>query len=188
MTTVICAECGFDESRWTENDVVRTLAHADDLIGYVLEGADAAFVAEATVHSIPFADNPLASVHDVMHRLHDLAESRRGVDAFDPMVGRIESLQASGGGVPKRSVPVAEIGPGGVVGDTQGNRNHHGRPWQAICLYGHERIGELRREGHPIVAGSVGENLTISGIDRCWKRRQRVRWERRQSEGTIWNS
>jgi MOSC domain-containing protein YiiM len=84
------------------------------------------------------------------------------------MVGRVESLQASGGGVPKASIPIAEIGPSGVVGDVQGNRKNHGRPWQAICMYSSDLLGELRSEGHPITAGGTGENLTMSGID--WSR------------------
>ena len=103
-----------------------------------------------------------------MHRLHELAAARRHAEVFEPMAGRIDSLQASGGGAPKLSIPLAEIGPGGVLGDVQGNRRNHGRPWQAICLYSSDLIEALRAEGHPIAAGGTGENLTISGID--WSR------------------
>ncbi len=103
-----------------------------------------------------------------MHRLHDVAEARRAAHHFEPMVGRVESLQASGGGVPKASIPVAEIGPSGVIGDGQNNRRNHGRPWQAICLYSSDLIEALRNEGHPVTAGGTGENLTISGVD--WSR------------------
>jgi MOSC domain-containing protein YiiM len=103
-----------------------------------------------------------------MHRLDDAAALRRREGGFEPIVGRIESLQASGGGVPKSSIPIAEIGPTGVVGDVQANRKHHGRPWQAMCLYSSDLIGELRREGHPIAAGGIGENITVSGVE--WTR------------------
>jgi MOSC domain-containing protein YiiM len=57
---------------------------------------------------------------------------------------------------------------GGVEGDSQGHRVHHGRPWQALCMYSAEVIEALREEGHPISAGAAGENLTVEGID--WAR------------------
>jgi MOSC domain-containing protein YiiM len=164
MSSISCQDCGFDGSRWSGADIERTLAHADDLIGYVLEGA----VAEGTTTSIGIGEDSIESVHGLMHHLHELAQARRAVEEFEPMVGRVHSLQASGGGVPKTAIEAAEIGPAGVIGDVQGNRRHHGRPWQAICLYSSDLIGSLRDEGHPIVAGATGENVTVSGID--WAR------------------
>ncbi len=168
MNALTCNACGFDGSHWSDDDLERTLAHTDDLTGYVLEGADAAFAADAMATPVDVEEEPIVAVHAVMHRLHELAAARRDHEVFEPMTGRIDSLQASGGGAPKAAIPVAEIGPGGVLGDVQSNRRHHGRPWQAICLYSSDLIGALRAEGHPIVAGSTGENLTISGID--WSR------------------
>ncbi len=168
MTTLTCTECGFDGARWSDDDLARTLAHADDLIGYAIEGADAAFIADAAATPVGFDGGPLMSTHAVMHRLHAVAAARRAAEVFAPMIGRVQSLQASGGGVPKTSIQVAEIGPNGVIGDVQGNRRHHGRPWQAICLYSSDLIAALRNEGHPIEAGGTGENITMSGID--WER------------------
>ena len=168
MTTLTCDDCGFDGSRWSSDDLERTLAHADDLIGYVLEGATDAVVERATAEPVGVDDDPVVATHAVMHRLHELAAARRGAEVFEPMTGRIESLQASGGGAPKLAIPSAEIGPSGVSGDVQGNRRNHGRPWQALCLYSSDLIEALRAEGHPIVAGGTGENLTISGVD--WSR------------------
>jgi MOSC domain-containing protein YiiM len=168
MSQLTCTDCGFDGSRWSADDLERTRAHTDDLIGYVLEGADAAFVAEVTAEPVRFDDDPVVSAHEVMHRLHELAVARRGAEVLEPMAGSVHSLQSSAGGAPKMSIPLAEIGPGGVLGDVQGNRRHHGRPWQAICLYSSDLIDELRAEGHPIAAGSAGENVTIGGID--WSR------------------
>jgi MOSC domain-containing protein YiiM len=168
MTTLRCRECGFDGSRWSRVDLERTLAHAEDLMGHLLEGADDEFAADRGREPFEATDDPLASTHALMHRLHTVAAARRDRDDFEPMIGRLESLQASGGGVPKVSVPSAAIGPDGLVGDVQANRRHHGRPWQAICLYSLDVIDELRREGHPIAAGAAGENLTISGVD--WSR------------------
>jgi len=165
MTASTCHVCGFDGARWSPGDLERTLAHSDDLIGYALEGAGAEFARRAVVEPITVDDDLLSSTHSVMHRLHDVAVARRAADDFAPMVGRVDSLQASGGGVPKAPILEAEIGTAGVSVDAQGNRKHHGRPWQAICLYSTERLGELRAEGHPITAGSTGENITISGVD-----------------------
>ncbi len=168
MTTLTCNDCGFDGSLWSGDDLQRTLAHTDDLIGYVLEGADEGFVAAATAAPIDVDDDPVVAAHHIMHRVGELAAARRAVDVFEPMVGCVDSLQASGGGAPKASIPVAEIGPSGVLGDVQGNRRHHGRPWQALCIYSGDLIEALQVEGHPIVAGGTGENITISGVD--WSR------------------
>lgn len=168
MTIDRCDLCGFDGVQWSQSDLERTLAHTDDLVGYVLEGADDGFVRRATSEPIVASDDPVSSTHSVMHRLHELAAERRAAGDVETMAGRVDSLQASGGGVPKSSIPVADIGPAGITVDVQGNRKHHGRPWQAICLYSGDRLAELRAEGHPIAPGSTGENLTISGVD--WSR------------------
>ena len=53
----------------------------------------------------------------------------------------------------------------GVDGDTQADRRHHGRPVQAVCLWGSDVIEQLRGEGHPIAPGAAGENITIGGVD-----------------------
>ena len=69
------------------------------------------------------------------------------------------------GGVPKHSVDSAFLRKEGVEGDRQNDLKHHGGPDRAVCLFSSEVIEELRAEGHPIEAGFVGENLTISGLD-----------------------
>ena len=50
-------------------------------------------------------------------------------------VGRVTQLSASGGGVPKLPIATADVDHRGVVGDVQRVRVHHGRPWQALCIY-----------------------------------------------------
>lgn len=84
-----------------------------------------------------------------------------------PTDGRstVVQINTSTGGVPKRPVPTATIGYSGVVGDRQGARTHHGRPWQALCLWSAEVIDALAADGHPIAPGCAGENLTLRGID-----------------------
>jgi MOSC domain-containing protein YiiM len=79
--------------------------------------------------------------------------------------GRIASLNLSAGGVPKLPVREARLTRAGLEGDRQRNRRLHGGPMRALCLYSLERIRALQREGHPIVPGSAGENITVEGID-----------------------
>lgn len=81
------------------------------------------------------------------------------------MAGRIHQINVSDGGVPKLPVPEAHVGPDGVSGDAHDDNQHHGGPERAVCLYALEVIQALQAEGHPIQAGSAGENLTFSGLD-----------------------
>jgi len=83
----------------------------------------------------------------------------------DSAEGRVVRLGRSDGGVPKAAVAEAEAGLGGVVGDRQATRRHHGRPPQALCLWSAEVIDALAADGHPIGYGAAGENVTISGLD-----------------------
>ena len=78
--------------------------------------------------------------------------------------GTVVQVSASKGGVPKLALPLADVGFRGLVGDSQNMRIHHGRPWQALCIYADEVIEMLRSEGHPITRGSAGENITVRGL------------------------
>ncbi|HEX6183939.1 MAG TPA: MOSC domain-containing protein [Pyrinomonadaceae bacterium] len=82
--------------------------------------------------------------------------------------GRIFQLNLSNGGVPKLAVREAVLTPAGLEGDRQRDRRYHGGPERALCLYALERVLELQAEGHPIFPGSVGENLTLVGLN--WSR------------------
>jgi MOSC domain-containing protein YiiM len=42
---------------------------------------------------------------------------------------------------------------------------HHGGPDRAVSVFSLERIRALQAEGHPIDVGTVGENVTVDGID-----------------------
>src|SRR5919108_5647074 len=81
------------------------------------------------------------------------------------MIGRIESINISRGGVPKTSVFEALVTEDGLEGDRQRDRRFHGGPDRAVVLFSLEVIRALQREGHPIAVGTTGENLTISGLD-----------------------
>lgn len=88
--------------------------------------------------------------------------------APEPTAGRIVRICVSDGGVPKRPVERAAIRQRGVEGDRQNDLEHHGGPDRAVCVFSKEVIERLRAEGHPIEPGSVGENLTVEGIE--WAR------------------
>lgn len=79
--------------------------------------------------------------------------------------GRILQVSVSPGGVPKLPVERAWVGVLGLEGDAHRENTVHGGPHQAVCLYGIEAIERLQSEGHPVEPGSVGENLTTSGIE-----------------------
>jgi MOSC domain-containing protein YiiM len=81
------------------------------------------------------------------------------------MAGIVESINVSSGGVPKGAVPDALVSDRGLGGDHQNDPRYHGGPDRAVVLYSLDVIRALQREGHPISAGSTGENLTISGVD-----------------------
>lgn len=84
-------------------------------------------------------------------------------------------INASDGRVPKLPMHWAEVTRSELVGDRQRDLKHHGGPDQTLCLYSLERITALQGEGHPIFPGSLGENLTITGLE----------WEEMQP-GTRW--
>ena len=79
--------------------------------------------------------------------------------------GSVAGLFTSAGGVPKKPIDVAVVGPRGVQGDKQASRVHHGRPWQALCVWSKEVIDRLNGEGHPVAPGFAGENVLLEGID-----------------------
>jgi len=77
----------------------------------------------------------------------------------------VESINLSRGGVPKSSAFEALVTADGLDGDVQADRRFHGGPDRAVVLFSLDVIDALRYEGHPIAAGSTGENVTISGIE-----------------------
>ena len=79
--------------------------------------------------------------------------------------GRIVQLSVSNGGVPKHSVDSVRVTPLGLEGDAHRDREHHGGPDRAVCLFAMEAIRDLQAEGHPLVPGALGENVTLEGLD-----------------------
>jgi hypothetical protein len=106
------------------------------------------------------------AVHDASHHLADVGRGLHALGAGAPRdEGRIVGLFASGGGVPKAPIPEAMVGYRGVQGDRQAARQHHGRVWQALCLWSADVVERLAGEGHPIAIGNAGENVSVTGLD-----------------------
>ena len=106
------------------------------------------------------------AAHDVSHPFMDVGRGLAALDAGAPAGhGTVRRVNASEGGVPKLSIGGADVLYAGLTVDTQANRKHHGRPFQALCLWSTEVIDGLAADGHPIEAGSAGENITIEGLD-----------------------
>lgn len=171
-TTSRCARCGFDRAEWTRGDATRTLAHADALIAdWSGDAADAgsgrvAASGRDVVAAMAGAADLTDRVHALWHGLVEIAALRRaGGDSAPHQQGVVVQLNRSGGGIPKTAVESVAVGWRGLVGDVQATRVHHGRPWQALCLWSAEVIEDLVAEGHPIEAGAAGENITIRGVD-----------------------
>lgn len=151
-TIGICALCGFDPAQWNELDTTKTLELADQFVDE--------WQAEALVFDPD--DTPSEAVHTLWHLLLGTADGR---PPGPIQHGSVRQLSASSGGVPKQRVELADVGIRGLTGDVQTARVHHGRPWQALCLWSAEVITELVGEGHPIFPGAAGENITIADID-----------------------
>lgn len=81
------------------------------------------------------------------------------------MSAYVVQLSRSRGGVPKLAVDEAIVTANGLEGDRQRDRRFHGGPQRALCLYSDDLIEQLAAEGHPIARGTIGENVTIRGLD-----------------------
>ena len=79
-------------------------------------------------------------------------------------MSRIESINISPGGIPKVSIESIEVLETGLVGDGHDHAKHR-TPLQAVSLLDAELLDALREESTlPLVAGSLGENLTLRGV------------------------
>jgi len=79
-------------------------------------------------------------------------------------MGTLVSINVSKGGVPKRPLPACVITANGLQGDRQRDLEYHGGPMRAVSLYSQDLIEALQAEGHPISAGTIGENFTLKGV------------------------
>ena len=108
----------------------------------------------------------LHAVHDATHHWMDVGRGLAVLGAGTrAATGRVAQVNVSDGGVPKRAVGSAKVGRRGLEGDHQAERLHHGRAFQALCLWSTEVIEELAAQGHALGPGAAGENLTLAGLD-----------------------
>jgi MOSC domain-containing protein YiiM len=103
--------------------------------------------------------------HDASHHLMDVSRGLAALSGEPAVEGRVVQVNVSDGGVPKGPVGRAALTAGGMEGDRQRDPKHHGRPFQAVCLWSAEVIDELSATGHPIGPGCAGENLTLRGVN-----------------------
>ena len=155
-----CPICCFDVEAWTAQDLRTTAEAAPHLARHVAAGASG--VLELLAPALA-AVGDRRSVHAAMHALHLAGRARHAQTASQQ--GIVVQLNRSGGGVPKTPVDRVGVSFDGLEGDRQANRRHHGRPWQAVCLWSAEVVDALAADGHPIGYGSAGENVTVRGLD-----------------------
>ncbi len=170
-----CPVCRFDGEHYTMQDHVGTLRSLEPRWFGTIEGLEPALLdVPAPGGGATLADLGArveacfdgGDAHGGGHALHLAGRLRRRLGAGAPAAaGRVAGLFASGGGVPKVAIDEAVVGYRGVRGDRQAARRHHGRVWQALCLWSAEVIDALRAEGHPIAPGRAGENVTVGGLD-----------------------
>jgi MOSC domain-containing protein YiiM len=79
--------------------------------------------------------------------------------------GTVVQISVSRGGVPKRAVERAWMDVLGLEGDRHNDRVGHGGPERAVCLMAMEVLEKLQREGHQVLPGMLGENVTVRGLD-----------------------
>lgn len=165
--------------RFSRHDATATIRHTSDLFGLlVVDPARTASVDEtigavvapyrhramaATGEPLPVA---LATVWAELRAANRALRSRRllGADA----VGTVAQLNLSAGGVPKQSADRVDVDFDGVRGDRQRTRRHHGRPWQALCVWSADVVDRFAAAGHPLHYGSAGENVTVRDLP--WER------------------
>jgi MOSC domain-containing protein YiiM len=80
----------------------------------------------------------------------------------------IAQISVSPGGLPKLPVLAAQVTELGLEGDAHRDMEHHGGPERALCIFALEQIQALQAEGHMVSPGTIGENLTVAGLD--WER------------------
>jgi MOSC domain-containing protein YiiM len=65
----------------------------------------------------------------------------------------------------KRPVPQAVLGPQGLDGDQQADRQNHGGPDKALCVYSYDHYPYWEQVlGKRLIPAAFSENLTVSGL------------------------
>jgi MOSC domain-containing protein YiiM len=184
-----CAVCRFDGDHYSDLDLDGTLRNLPVRWEWLLDGRSAetlktqppgatssvSDLAEAATQALadlgagpqpPDRPSRLGVAHIGGHALHLAGRAVAALNGSPAVrTGTVDGLFVSDGGVPKRAIASAQIGYRGVLGDRQAERKHHGRVWQALCLYSADLIDELATDGHPVAPGRAGENVSIGGLE-----------------------
>lgn len=76
----------------------------------------------------------------------------------------IVGIAISSGGIPKLPVDKVFVTADGLTGDGH-NHAKHNTPLQAVCLIDEELLDIVSQEGVPLKHGTIGENLTVKGLN-----------------------
>ena len=172
----VCEISGFAASQYElESDITSTAALAPDLVAFAAAGLDTdrleqthdgVSIAELVESAGHFEGEPIDVAHNGLRTMAQIGDLRHALGyGPTPGSGTVTGLHLSSGGVPKTAVDSVEVTRGGVVGDQQNNRIHHGRPLQALCIWSADVMAALNDEGHPVAPGIAGENIAVDGID-----------------------
>lgn len=177
MQLTTCARCDFDPAGYTARDLATARRWLGAMADETVEGVDVDLLSRPplvatlrSLHALIGALDPavpdVRSVHDCVHLLRDLGRQLHAAGAgVRTQHGAVVQLSRSDGGVPKAPVVEVVVDLDGVRGDRQANRKHHGRPYQALCLWSADVMEALRAEGHSVRPGDTGENIAVTGID-----------------------
>jgi MOSC domain-containing protein YiiM len=148
---------------FTETDAERTVKFADEVFDLYAEGRDAAVI-EHLRPPAPTGDLG-ADLANVWAAWTAAGPAMRAAGQLPNRAeGTVVQLSVSPGGLPKLPIDTAEVTWSGMEGDRQATRFHHGRPWQALCIWSAEVIDNFHSAGHPIAPGLAGENITVGGL------------------------
>jgi MOSC domain-containing protein YiiM len=160
---------------FTREDAKNTLLAAPKILAHMSEGRDGSLKhLQTSISQLlqgliieKLSDDEIATTLPmVWATVSEATPTLRALGHIPPaQTGTVLQLNASNGGVPKKAIDAAYVGWKGVEGDRQATRKHHGRPFQALSLWSAEVMEVLRTEGHQVVPGSAGENITVSGIN-----------------------
>ena len=85
-------------------------------------------------------------------------------ESSSQVVTRVVAVCMSAGGVPKHPLLEAEVTVEGIRGDLHAHEKHN-RPDRALSLFDLEMLRRLTEEGFPLEPGTIGENLTVEGLN-----------------------
>lgn len=152
--------------RFTETDARNTVRDHPEIWEQFGFGRDGDAVRRTLAPHEPALSGDLATDLDGVWSAWHAASSALRAHGLLPgrAEGSVAHLHRSDGGLPKLPVDRVEVEWRGVVGDRQASRAHHGRPWQALCIWSMEAIAEHRAAGHSVDHGQSGENITVRGL------------------------